>query len=126
MAEKAPRRPPPMKRVLVVEPHPQVRAALADLVDDEPGCELVAAVTTIADALSLVSEVRPDVVLVDTDTPNWEPQQLGKRFGEILPEVLLVFLSAATEPHRECPESSTKTLSMLKTVAPDFLRSLSS
>lgn len=117
-----------MKRVLVMEPHAQVRAALADLVDDEPGCELVGAVTTIAEAMSLVSKVTPDVVLVDTDTPDWRPRQLGHRFGEILPEALLVFLSAAAEPPRERPESSMKTppISLLKTAAPDFLRSLTS
>ena len=86
------------------------------------------AATTIAEAMSLVREMRPDVVLVDTDMPYGQPHQLGHRFGEILPEALLVFLSAATEPHRERSESSMKTppISMLKTAAPDFLRSLSS
>ncbi|KUO14418.1 response regulator transcription factor [Streptomyces dysideae] len=116
-----------MKRVLVVEPHPQVLTALADLVEDEPGCELVGAVATTSEAMSLVSDVRPDVILVDSDTTNWRSNQLGHRLGEILPAALLVLLSAATEPHRECQESSAKTppISILKTAAPEFLRSLS-
>ncbi|MFJ9012541.1 response regulator transcription factor [Streptomyces canus] len=116
-----------MKRVLVVEPHPQVLTALADLVEDEPGCELVGAVATVSEAISLASDVRPDVVLIDTDTTNWRSNQFGHRLGEILPATLLVLLSAATEPHKECPESSAKTLptSILKTAAPEFLRSLS-
>ncbi|MGW0821031.1 response regulator [Streptomyces sp. NPDC002845] len=120
-----------MKRVLVVEPHPQVMAALADLVEEEPGCELVGAVATAAEAISLVSDASPDVVLMDADTPDWRSHQFGHRLGELFPMALLVLISAATEPHsephKECSESSAKTppISILKTAAPEFLRSLS-
>ena len=116
-----------MKRVLVVEPHPQVLEALADLVEDEPGCELVGAVTTVTEAISLVTDLSPDVVLIDADTPNWRSHQLCNRLGEFLPTALLVLLSAATEPYKVCPDSTAKTppISILKTAAPEFLRSLS-
>ncbi|KUL35449.1 response regulator transcription factor [Streptomyces regalis] len=116
-----------MKKVLVVEPHPQVLAALADLVEEEPGYELAGAVATISEAISQISDLTPDVVLVDSDTANQESHLLGHQLGELLPMALLVLLSAATEPHKECPESSAKTLpiSILKTDAPEFLRSLS-
>ncbi|MFF2507799.1 response regulator transcription factor [Streptomyces sp. NPDC058067] len=112
-----------MKRILIVEPHPQVLAALADLVQDEPGCELVGAVATTTEALSLVSGEAPDVVLIDADTPDRRSRQLG----ELLPTALLVLLTAAIEPPRECPKSSAKTpaISILKTAIPEFLRSLS-
>jgi DNA-binding NarL/FixJ family response regulator len=112
-----------MKKVLIVEHHPQVRAALADLVEDEPGCELVGAVATATEASSLVSDVSPDVVLVDADTPDRQSHQLG----ELFPLALLVLLTAVSETPRNCPESSAKTppLSILKTAAPEFLRSIS-
>ncbi|MBA2809108.1 response regulator transcription factor [Streptomyces sp. KM273126] len=118
-----------MKRVLVVEPHPQVMAALADLVTEAPGCELVGAVATVCEAISLVSGVSPDVVLVDTDTPHWPywpSHQLGKALSELLPMAALVFISTATEPYTECPEASATTppISILKTAVPEFLRSL--
>ncbi|PAZ13044.1 response regulator [Streptomyces sp. SA15] len=116
-----------MKRVLVVEPHPQALAALTDLVEDEPGCELVGAVTTVAEAIQLVNDVIPDVVLVDADASNWQSHRLGHQLGELLPKALLVLLSAATDPRQECPKSSAKTppITILKTAAPEFLRSLS-
>ncbi|MEV6944300.1 DNA-binding response regulator [Streptomyces sp. NPDC051172] len=116
-----------MKRVLVVEPHPQVRAALADLVEDEPGYELAGAVATAAEAISLVGAVIPDVVLIDADTPDRRSGQFGHQLGELLPMGLLVLLFAATEPQMECPESPEKTphTSILKTAALEFLRSLS-
>ncbi|MER6014006.1 response regulator [Streptomyces bluensis] len=118
-----------MKRVLVVEPHPQVMAALADLVTEEPGCELVGAVATVTEATSLVSDARPDLVLVDTDAPRWPhrpPQQLGNALTELLPTAVLVFISTATEPYMEHSEASATTphISILKTAVPEFLRSL--
>ncbi|GGZ65727.1 hypothetical protein GCM10010344_35140 [Streptomyces bluensis] len=118
-----------MKRVLVVEPHPQVMAALADLVTDEPGCELVGAAATVTEALSLVSDMIPDVVLVDTDAPrrpHRPPQQPGNALTELLPTAVLVFISTATEPHTEYSETSPTTphISILKTAVPEFLRSL--
>ncbi|NUR03081.1 MAG: DNA-binding response regulator [Streptomyces sp.] len=115
-----------MKRVLVVEPHPQVLAALADLVEEDPGLELVGAVATVAEAMSLADGLSPDVILIDADTPTWRSRQLGRRLGELLPMALLVLLSAATDPHKERPESPAKTppISILKTAAPEFLRSL--
>ncbi|MER6632614.1 DNA-binding response regulator [Streptomyces sp. NPDC000987] len=113
-----------MKRVLVVEPHPQVRAAISDLVEDEPGCELAGAFTTIAEAMPLVSELMPDVVLIDADTPDRQAQRLG----ELLPTAFLVFISTATEPCEECPEPSAKTpgIGILKSDVIEFLRSLTS
>ena len=115
-----------MKRVLVVESHPQVMAALADLVAEAPGCELVGAVATITGALSLVSDLSPDVVLVDTDTPNWQSQQFGQALGELLSKASLVYMSAATEPYQDYPEASANTpfICILKTAVPEFLRSL--
>ncbi len=112
-----------MKKVLIVESHPQVRAALADLVEDEPGCELVGAVAAAAEAISLVSDVSPDVVLVDADTPD----RLSHQLGELFPLALLVLLTAVSETPRKCPESSAKTppVCILKTAAPEFLRSIS-
>ncbi|MFE5188537.1 response regulator transcription factor [Streptomyces sp. NPDC056628] len=111
-----------MKRVLVVEPHPHVLTALAELVEEEPGYELAGAVATITEAMSQISDLTPDIILVDTDTATQE----SHRLGELLPMALLVHLSAATEPHKERPDSSAKTpsISILKTDAPEFLRSL--
>lgn len=115
-----------MKKVLIVEPHPQVLAALAELVEEEPGYELAGAVATITQAIPQISDLTPDVILVDADTANQESHLLGRQLGELLPMPLLVLLSAATEPHEECPESSAKTppIRILKTDAPEFLRSL--
>lgn len=116
-----------MKRVLVVEPHPQVMAALADLVTQEPGCELVGAVATVIEALSLVSGISlnvVDAVLVDADTQHSQSHQLAA-LAELLPMAFLVHIFTATEPHKEYPEApaNTHSISILKTDVPEFLRS---
>jgi DNA-binding NarL/FixJ family response regulator len=115
-----------MKRVLVVESHPHVSAALADLVEEEPGFELAGVATTSSEAISLAGDLRPDVLLVDTDAPGWRAQRLDRRLGELLPMALIVLVSAATDPQMGCPKSSAgePLIGILKTAAPEFLRSL--
>lgn len=114
-----------MQRVLVVEHHPQVLEALAELVAEEPGLELIGTAGTVSEAISLANRLQPDVVLVDVDEPSWKSIRLDHRIGELLPMARLVRLTAATHPEQECLESPANTpRSVLKTAIPDFLRSL--
>jgi DNA-binding NarL/FixJ family response regulator len=114
-----------MKRVLVVEPHPQVLDALADLVEEEPGLELAGAVGTAREAIALARSARPDVVLVDVDEPSWRAERLDHQLSELLPRALLIRLSAATDLEQESLKSPENTSpSILKTAIPAFLRSL--
>jgi DNA-binding NarL/FixJ family response regulator len=114
-----------MHRVLVVEHHPQVLDALADLVAEEPGLELSGIASTADEAISLARRLQPDVVLIDVDEPSWQAKQLVHALSEVLPRALLVRLTAASNPDWECPESHPNTARIvLKTAVPDLLGSL--
>lgn len=53
-------------RVLIVDPHPDVRTALVQALETAPGIGEVRAVGDGAEALALVGAWRPDVVLLET------------------------------------------------------------
>lgn len=60
-------RPAPAIRVAVVDDHPVFRIGLGALLGEIPDFEVVGLAATTAEALALVAEARPDVVLMDLD-----------------------------------------------------------
>lgn len=54
-----------MKRVLIVDDHPLVRAGFVQLISDEPDLEVCGEASNESDALSIVAETLPDLVIVD-------------------------------------------------------------
>ncbi|AQA12640.1 response regulator transcription factor [Streptomyces samsunensis] len=114
-----------MHRVLVVERHPLVLSALADLVVEEPGLELSGIAGSAREAISLVHHMQPDVVLIDVDERSRQTPRLVRLIGELLPYARIVRLTAVSDPQMECLESPTKNPSVLKTAVPEFLRSMS-
>jgi DNA-binding NarL/FixJ family response regulator len=52
-------------KVLVVDPHARMRAALSSVLSHEPGITVVADVGTVEEALTMVRRHRPRVTLVD-------------------------------------------------------------
>ncbi|UGY90950.1 response regulator transcription factor [Streptomyces gobiensis] len=114
-----------MHRVLVVEHHPQVLDALADLVAEEPGFELAGVAGTAREAISLARHLNPDVVLIDVDKPEWKTDRLDHSLAELLPEAVFIRLSAlADNAEKDCLKSPASTLrSVPKTAIPDLLRS---
>lgn len=56
-----------MIRVVLVEPSALVRAGLRQVIDGEPDMEVVGEVRTARDALAVVEESAPDIVLIDAE-----------------------------------------------------------
>ena len=54
-----------MIRLAVVDDHPAIAAAIASAIHGRTDLELVGAVTTAADAVALVEQTQPDVVICD-------------------------------------------------------------
>lgn len=57
-------------RIVVVDDHPPIRAGLAALLDAEPDLEVIAQAATGEDALRLISELQPDIALIDLRLPG--------------------------------------------------------
>ncbi len=59
-----------MLRVAIVDDHPIFRNGLARSLSDEPGFEVVGEGASAADAVTLFSQHRPDVLLLDLSMPG--------------------------------------------------------
>ncbi|GAB3430060.1 response regulator [Actinophytocola sediminis] len=57
-------------RVALVDDHEVVRRGLRDLLDGEPGIEVVAEAAGVDEALVRIGDTRPDVVVVDVRLPD--------------------------------------------------------
>ena len=60
---------PQVIRIVMVERHALVRAALREIVGGKPDIDIVAEATDVEDAIAIIRDETPDVVLVDTDVP---------------------------------------------------------
>jgi DNA-binding NarL/FixJ family response regulator len=59
-----------MIRVLVVDDHPALRAAIRDLLESTDGITAAGEAVDGREALDLADRVEPDVVLMDLSMPN--------------------------------------------------------
>ena len=81
-------------RVMIVDDHPLVRAAVARAVVSA-GLEMVGEAATAEDALTLVPTLRPDVVLVDITMPGMSGVHLVRELSPRMPATRFVMLSAS-------------------------------
>lgn len=59
-----------MIRIAVVDDHPIVRQGLTAALEDEPDLQVIGAVGSAEEALTLVGQLRPEVVLLDLELPG--------------------------------------------------------
>jgi two-component system, NarL family, response regulator DevR len=73
-------------RVLVVDDHALVRLGLITLIDDQPNLKVVGEAGSAAEALRLVEQLQPDIVLMDIRLPGVggieATQQITSRFPD--------------------------------------------
>jgi DNA-binding NarL/FixJ family response regulator len=81
-------------RVMLVEDHPLVRAAIRQALS-VPGIEVVAEAWSAESALDAIREQRPDVMLIDIDLPGMNGVQLVREVAPRLPECKIVMLTAS-------------------------------
>jgi len=81
-------------RFLVVDDTKEVRWLVRVLLEDEPSWEVVAEGATGAEAVDQAAAVRPDVVLLDMSMPVMDGLEALPQLRELLPDALLVLLTA--------------------------------
>lgn len=87
-----------MIRILVVEDHLVVAEALAALLANQPGMEVVGVSHTIADSVELASTFQPDVVLMDFRLPDGTGDEAARAIRIESPASAVVFLTAEDTP----------------------------
>jgi DNA-binding NarL/FixJ family response regulator len=70
-------------RVLVVDDHMIVRTGIRHVLESEPGFAVVGEAADATEALSLTTELRPDVVVLDISMPDGSGLELAARLRDI-------------------------------------------
>lgn len=80
-------------RVVIIDDHPMMREGTRALLDEAPDINVVGTGGRGAEALRLVGELRPDVLILDVRLPDISGVEVAKRVREAFPEVGLLILT---------------------------------
>jgi two-component system response regulator NreC len=80
-------------RILLVDDHAVVRAGLRMLLGADPELQIVGEAENGAQALRLVDEVAPDVVLMDISMPDMNGIEATRKIKELAPNVTVLALT---------------------------------
>ncbi|MEO8353019.1 MAG: response regulator transcription factor [Chthoniobacteraceae bacterium] len=84
-------------RILLVDDHPILHAALRDSLLPHPDLEMCGVARTSKEALQGASELQPDLALVDLSLPDAHGLQLIKQLRELHPNLRLLVFSMHDE-----------------------------
>ncbi|MCH8571757.1 response regulator transcription factor [Nesterenkonia sp. AY15] len=83
-----------MIRVFLVDDHEVVRRGIAQLIDIEPGMEVVGESATARGTLGRVAATLPDVAVLDVQLPDGSGIELCRRIRSAHPEIPCLILTA--------------------------------
>jgi DNA-binding NarL/FixJ family response regulator len=89
-----------MTRVVLVDDHHLVRVGLEQLLDAVCDVEVVGSASGGREAVALVNESRPDVVLMDLSMPGMDGIDATRRILEMCPETRVVALTSFSDRDR--------------------------
>lgn len=80
-------------QILIADDHGVLRAGLRALLSAEPEIEVVDEASNGDQALSLASELKPDVILLDISMPGLTGIEVTRRLKKMLPETRILILT---------------------------------
>ena len=81
-------------KVALVEDQPKVRASWTKFINDFPDFDCICACASGEEALRVIPEAQPDVVLMDLFLPRMSGIECTVRLKELLPQVQIIVLTA--------------------------------
>lgn len=84
-------------RVLVADDHALVRKGLVALLEKEPGMEPIAEAVNGLEAVNLVKEHQPDIVLMDLAMPHMNGIDATRKLSAEHPDIHIIILSMYSE-----------------------------
>ena len=85
-------------RIILVDDHPVVIEGLQALLRTMPEFEVVGRGSSGAQALTLVRELAPDIVVIDMGLPGMNGAETAKRMLDLSPDLQVVMLTHFEEP----------------------------
>jgi two-component system, NarL family, response regulator DesR len=93
-------------RVLIVDDQECFRRAAQAIVSATDGFEAVAESASADEALEAAVQLRPELALVDVRMPGLDGFETSRRIRAVLPETVVVLVSADPEPEPDQVEAS--------------------
>jgi DNA-binding NarL/FixJ family response regulator len=87
-----------MIKVAMVEDHQPTRKALERIINLSSDCRCLCACSTAEQALSLIPQHQPDVVLMDIQLPKMSGVECVAKLKEVLPATQVVMLTVYEDP----------------------------
>ncbi|HMB91975.1 MAG TPA: response regulator transcription factor [Rhodothermales bacterium] len=84
-------------QIFIVEDHPIMRQAYANVLDREPDLDLCGTSASAEEALETLKEVSCDLVVVDVSLPGMDGLAFTERFLKMKPETLVLIISGHDE-----------------------------
>jgi DNA-binding NarL/FixJ family response regulator len=81
-------------RLLIADDHPTFRSGLARILEDEEDIECIATAADGTEAVRLVTEMQPDVALIDVCMPNLNGIEATRRIREDCHDTAILIMSA--------------------------------
>ena len=86
-------------KVLVVDKRELFREGLAKILEREPNIELVSTCSTGLECIQKATELKPDVILLDTEILECDHIEATRCICELLPETGIIILTHSEEAH---------------------------
>jgi RNA polymerase sigma factor (sigma-70 family) len=80
-------------RILIVEDHQVVAEGLAALINDQKDMTVVGKVGSVAESINVVSDLDPDIVLMDFRLTDGTGAEAGAGIRQLRPDTKLIFLT---------------------------------
>jgi DNA-binding NarL/FixJ family response regulator len=87
-----------LARLLIVDDHQVVRLAVRTLFSDNEVCKVCGEADNGMDAIRMVSQLAPDVVILDLSMPGLNGFETAREILKIAPTVKIIFFSAHDIP----------------------------
>ncbi len=109
-------------RVFIVDDHPIVRRGIKDLLETEPGIEVLGEATNGQEAISGIATAQPDLILMDLVMPEMDGIETTRQIKARWPEVRVLVLTSFASDEKVFPAIKAGALGyLIKDTGPNEL-----